>query len=115
MDEITVTGPTKFIKLDNGLITEIEVTPADFGLPIHDGKELSGGNAFQNATALLELLKGKNSVYMDIVLMNCSAVLNIHGSVTNLKDGVIMAAQEIDNGNALDVLNKYKLFSQAQT
>lgn len=108
LDEITLTGPTWIAKLENGEVTEETVTPADFGLDYVRPQDLLGGTAQDNARALQHLLDGKPSAYRDIVIANCAAVLNIHGSATSLREGAALAARAIDDGGALNVLSRYK-------
>ncbi|GJL84836.1 MAG: anthranilate phosphoribosyltransferase [Micavibrio sp.] len=112
LDEITTTGPTKIAVLENGEVSEKEITPDDFGLPIAKPEDLKGGDAQENAMALKSLLEGEQSAYRDIVLANTAAVLVIHGSATDLKDGVAKAAQAIDSELALHLLYGYVAFTQ---
>lgn len=111
LDEITTTAPTDIAILDNGVITEKTITPDDFGLDYAKPEDLKGGDAAHNAAALRALLNGKKGAYRDIVLANTAAVLTIHGTAQNLKDGVKLAAQNIDNLNSFNVLEHYVQFS----
>lgn len=112
LDEITTTTATDIAILKNGTITEKTITPADFGLIISNPNDLIGGDALENASALRALLEGKKNAYRDIVLANVSAVLNIHDKAETLIDGVALAAEKIDNGCALNVLEDYIKFSK---
>lgn len=112
LDEITTTDKTDIAVLDNGQITERIISPEDFGLELALTKDLLGGDAAQNADAMLGLLKGEPSAYRDIVLANTSAVLNINGKATDMKTGVQIAAEAIDNGAALKVLEDYAAFTK---
>lgn len=112
LDEITTTTSTNIAILDNGIITEKTISPEDFGLPTATPDNLKGGDAEENATALRDLLSGTKNSYRDIVLANISAVLNIHSKAENLIDGVQIAAEAIDNGNAMKVLEGYIKFTQ---
>lgn len=113
LDEITVTGPTEVAMLDHeGNITEKKITPEHFGLKTHDLEKLKGGDADENAVALRAVLEGQKCAYRDIVLANTAAVLTIHGTVENIKDGVTRAADSIDNGIALQTLKDYITFSR---
>jgi len=113
LDEITVTGPTHIVELDeDGNIEERTLTPEHFGLPTHDIEKLAGGSAQENAQALRAVLEGQKCAYRDIVLANTAAVLCIHGSVSNLKEGVQKAADAIDHGAALQTLKDYIAFSR---
>lgn len=115
MDEITLTGETNISVLYNGHITDAVITPEQLGLPRCTAADLKGGDAQTNADALTALLNGHASAYRNIVLANTAAVLNIHGTSSDLKQGILRAANAIDSGNALDTLNAYIAFSQGQT
>jgi anthranilate phosphoribosyltransferase len=107
LDEISLSGPTHAAILKNGAITETEFLPQDFGLPKITMDQIRGGDAMQNAAALLHLLDGAHTPYRYIVLANTAAVLSLHDD-RPLRDGVHAAAEAIDSGKALTVLNKYK-------
>ena len=111
LDEITVTGPTHVAALENGAETEKTLFPEDFDLPVSKPEDLKGGDAARNAAALRQLLDGKSSAYRDIVLANTAAVLVIHGKVPGLKTGAKTAADAIDGGRALRVLEDYRTFT----
>lgn len=106
MDEITTTGPTYVSELKDGKITSFEISPADVGLPIVRPEDLKGGLPGENARALRNVLAGDKNAYRDIVLFNSAASLLVADKVTNLKDGVAMAADAIDSGSASDTLEK---------
>jgi anthranilate phosphoribosyltransferase len=111
LDEITTTAPTDIAVLDRGRVTERTITPDEFGLETASLDDLKGGDANENARALTALLNGEKSAYRDIVLANASAALNISGQTNDLKEGVAIAANAIDSGNALNILNQYVEFS----
>lgn len=111
MDEITLAGITHCAQLKNGQITEFTLSPNDFGLPAIQAEDILGGDAATNAKALKNLLEGVPSAYRNIVLANASATLMICNKTLDYKQGVALAANAIDNGNALKVLNDYIAFS----
>lgn len=107
LDEISIGAPTDIAKLENGTITETTLTPDDFGLATHPLQDIKGGDAKQNATALLDILNGTKNAYRDIVLANTAAVLCIHGTETNLKSAVKTAAEAIDSKKSLALIQTY--------
>ena len=111
LDEVTLTGKTYCVILEDGQITETVLTPEDFGLAPIIAQDIEGGMAHENAKALMALLEGRKSSYRNIVLANAAAALMVSDKVTNLKDGVAMAAKAIDDGKALNVLNAYRDFT----
>jgi anthranilate phosphoribosyltransferase len=113
LDEITVTGSTDVAILENGVITQKTISPSDFDLPERKLSDLKGEDGPGNAKALRAVLEGQKCAYRDIVLANTAAVLNIHGTTDDLKTGVKVAAEAIDNGTALQTLKDYVVFSRA--
>ncbi len=106
LDEMTTAGTTKIAALEHGTIRTFEIEPEDVGLRRVDMSELKGGEAEVNARALLGVLEGDQNAYRDIVLLNSAAALVISGKAKDLKDGIALAAQSIDSGSALAVLQK---------
>lgn len=106
LDEMTTAGTTQVAALENGQIRTFEITPEEVGLRRCSPAELKGGEAAENAKALLGVLEGKDSAYRDIVLLNSGAALVVAGKAENLKDGIAQAVQSIDSGAALAVLQK---------
>lgn len=113
LDEISVTAPTQIVKLEDGEITECQISPADFGLPECKIEELTGGDAETNANALRFLLEGEHSAYRSIALANAAAVLVIADKANNLRQGVELATDTIDSGRAMSLLDEYRAFTQA--
>jgi anthranilate phosphoribosyltransferase len=100
LDEITTSGPTSVAALENGKVRIFEVTPEDAGLPRMKPEALRGGDADQNAKALLDVLKGKKGPFRDVAILNAAAALIVAGKVKDLKEGAALAAKSIDSGEA---------------
>jgi anthranilate phosphoribosyltransferase len=65
-----------------------------------------GGSAQENALITTAILKGEDrSARRDTVLLNAAAALLASGKAESLPDGVQLAAQSIDSGSALHVLD----------
>ncbi|MER8628374.1 anthranilate phosphoribosyltransferase [Mesorhizobium opportunistum] len=105
-DEITTTGETQVAELIGGEIRSFTLTPEEVGLKRHTKDDLRGGDAAYNANALRDMLGGAAGAYRDTVLMNAGAGLVIAGKATTLGDGIALAAQAIDSGRALQVLDR---------
>ncbi|MEJ6395135.1 anthranilate phosphoribosyltransferase [Gymnodinialimonas sp. 2305UL16-5] len=99
-DEITITGLTNVVELRDGKLRSREVHPEDAGLPVHPFKDILGGTPEENGAALRALLDGAPGAYRDAVLLNAAAGLIVAGRVTELRDGVEIAAEAIDSGQA---------------
>ncbi len=115
LDEMTTAGTTQVAVLEKGQIRTFEITPEEVGLRRCDPAELKGGEAAVNAKALLGVLEGDKNAYRDIVLLNSGAALVIAGKAKDLKEGIELAAQSIDSGAALGVLQKVIAVSNDNT
>jgi anthranilate phosphoribosyltransferase len=96
MDEMTTTGPTHVVALENGTIRHFEVTPEEAGLSRSAITYLKGGDAAHNATALMAVLDGARIPYRDIAILNAAAALVIAGKARDLKEGAGLAARALD-------------------
>jgi anthranilate phosphoribosyltransferase len=76
------------------------VDPEEFGMKRATLADISGGDAAENAAIVREVLSGKKSPRRDVVLLNSAAALVAAGRVDHLADGVPLAAQSIDSGEA---------------
>lgn len=112
LDEITLSGATHLAALQKDTVSEGLIRAADFDLPRIRLDAIKGGDAAENAAALKKLLNGEKSSYRDIVMANAAAVLYLHGTARDLRDGVRRAAQAIDKKQALNVLEEYVAFSK---
>lgn len=104
LDELTTTGITQVAELDNGVIRTFEVSPTDVGLPLTTLDKLKGGDSIENAMAIKKVLAGEVGPFRDIVLLNAAAAILVSGKVDDLRSGVELAAQSIDQGKALKAL-----------
>lgn len=106
MDEITTTGITQVVKLEEGTLTTSMIDPRDYGIDLVDERELVGGDASYNAQALRDVLSGQDGAYRDIVRLNSAAALCVSGATTTLAKGLVKADGAIASGAALATLDK---------
>jgi anthranilate phosphoribosyltransferase len=106
MDEITTTGITQVTALENGRIRSFELTPMDFGVQAASMDELKGGDGTANAAALRAVLAGARNAYRDISLCNAAASLVVAGKAETIMDGMTLAAQSLDSGQAAAALDR---------
>jgi len=100
LDEFSISGPTDIWEVKNRKIKNYSITPSDVGLQISKQDALLGSSVEVNALMLKEILNGTKGPTRDVVLLNASAALLSADLVTNLRDGIVMAAQSIDTGAA---------------
>src|SRR3989441_10854846 len=106
LDEITITGESKITELRNGESRSYFVAPEDLGLERATLAEIRGGDAHQNSEIILEVLRGGRGPKRDIVLLNAAAAFVASSRTGDLSEGVILAAESIDSGRALNKLER---------
>lgn len=101
MDEITLTNATVVSEIKDGQVSTYEITPEQFGLSRASLEDFRGGDVAKNAEITTQILKGEEKgPKRDIVLLNAGAALYIGGMVSDIKEGVKLAAETIDSGKA---------------
>jgi anthranilate phosphoribosyltransferase len=103
VDECSISAPT--------FTNTHMITPLDAGLQYHAPDALKGGDATHNAAALTALLEGAHGAYRDAVLFNSAAVLMLADIADDLKSVALLAANAIDSGRAIAILERLKKVS----
>ncbi|MGI4976536.1 MAG: anthranilate phosphoribosyltransferase, partial [Janthinobacterium lividum] len=104
LDELTLAGPTEVVEWRDGACRAFVVGPEDAGLAPAPLAAIAGGDAAENAAALLAVLGGAAGAYRDTVLLNAAAALVVAGRVEGVREGVAIAAESIDGGRAMAAL-----------
>ncbi|HEX6831220.1 MAG TPA: anthranilate phosphoribosyltransferase [Methyloceanibacter sp.] len=104
LDELTTTGISDVAVVDAGKVSTFRISPRNAGLPVARPEDLTGGNAVENAAHVRAVLGGLKGPLRDIVLLNAAAALLVAGKASTLREGVALAAESIDSGKALAVL-----------
>jgi anthranilate phosphoribosyltransferase len=113
LDEITTSGPTHVAALENGAVRTFEITPEEVGFARVKPEALRGGDAKENAQALLDVLKGKKGAFREVAILNAAAGLIVAGRAKDLQPAVALAAQSIDSGEAEGRLDRLIAVSNA--
>ena len=80
LDEIALHGETRAIRLSDGEMTEIELTPEEAGFERAPLSVVTGGDAEENALRLAPLLAGSGTrAENDIVALNAGALADDRG------------------------------------
>lgn len=107
LDEISLSSPTKVSEIKDGWYKTYIIKPEDFGFETCSKDDLKGGTPDENAKITLGILKGDKGHKRNAVLLNAGASLYIGGKADSFMEGVELAAKLIDEGKALEVLNKF--------
>lgn len=109
LDEVSPLGITHVTAWENGTMRSFEITPADFGITAPSAKDLAGGDATQNAKTITSILSGRQKdTAREAVLINSAAALAVAGIAPDLAAAYDLAAESIDSGKALAVLEKLR-------
>jgi anthranilate phosphoribosyltransferase len=106
LDEVTTTGPTSVVALENGSIRRFTITPQEVGIVAARPEDLKGGDPAYNAEQLRAVLDGHKTPYRDVAVLNAAAALVVAEEVADLRDGVARATQAIDSGAAKNALDR---------
>ena len=112
LDEITTTAKTIVCEEYKGKLNNYEIAPEDFGFKRANPQDLKGGSVSDNAKIIMDILKGKTGLKRDIVLLNAAAAIYVADKAKTIKEGIKLAAEAIDSGNALKKLELLKEYSQ---
>ncbi len=115
LDEITLCGKTQVCELKEGLIENYSISPEDFGLSRSSIDSLKGGTANENAVLLRNVLAGASGPQRDVVLMNAAAALLAGDRVETLQQGIALAREVIDSGQAMAKLEQLIKLTQSLT
>jgi anthranilate phosphoribosyltransferase len=113
MDELTTTGPSRVIEVEDGRQHEYILEPPELGLAIAPLDAMRGGGPAENAAIARELLGGAKGSKRDVVLLNSAAALRAAGLAGDFKEGIGLAAEALDSGRAGEVLERWAKASQA--
>jgi anthranilate phosphoribosyltransferase len=112
LDEISVCAPTRVSELKDGLIRTYDIDPEQYFGRLAQPDEMAGGDPAVNAVITREILTGTPGAKRDVILINAGAALLAAGKVDNLKAGIRMAAEAIDEGQAAAKLDALVAYTQ---
>jgi anthranilate phosphoribosyltransferase len=112
LDEISVCARTRVSELRNGLVRTYEIEPTRYFGRLADPGELAGGDPAENAAIIREVLSGKPGARRDVVLINSAAVLVAAEKASDLAQGIVLAAEAIDQGRAMAKLDALISYTQ---
>ncbi len=107
LDEISLFGETTVCEFKDGWMKNYVIKPEDFGFERCTKADLLGGTAAENAQITRDILNGAKGHKRNAVLLNAGAALYIAKKADSFADGVKLAAQIIDSGEAARTLDKF--------
>jgi anthranilate phosphoribosyltransferase len=113
LDELTTTGPSTAVRIDERGIEELTVDPEELGIRRATAEDLAGGDADASARIARAVLAGDPGPARDIVVLNAAAALDVAGLAPDLRAGLELAAASIDDGRAAAALDRWIAVSNA--
>jgi anthranilate phosphoribosyltransferase len=105
MDDISISGATTVTELVETKVTSAVLDVNWLGIPRASVAELGGGDARENAATLEGILAAKiTGPKRDMVIANAGGAFVAAGLAYDLKDGIQLARQAMENGRALEKL-----------
>lgn len=112
LDEVTTVDKTFVSEVSGGVLKNYEIAPEDFGLSRAKPSDLTGGEVLENVKIALDILAGKKGSKRDIVLFNAGCAIYAANKADNISEGIKLAIEAIDSGQARKKLELLKEYSQ---
>lgn len=107
LDEVSVSGPTRYARLSDGAIRRGELRPEDAGLSPVPADELRVSSPEESARRIVDLFEGRiKGACLNSLLLNAAAAFMALDGAVGLKEGVEIARDVLDTGRAMDALNR---------
>jgi anthranilate phosphoribosyltransferase len=107
LDELSVSGETHVVELDEGSIERKTVTPESVGVEPAPAESIRAGDPDHNAGITRAVLSGEPGPERSLTLMNAGAAIYVAGRADSIAAGVELAVDAIDSGAARDALERY--------
>ncbi len=108
LDEITTTTATDVYEVTAAGVRKHLWKPADFGIRTAELTSLKGGDSGCNSQIIIAILRGGDSAFRDIVMVNAAAGLLAAGLAADLGGGMELAKQAVASGAAMAKLEQLK-------
>jgi anthranilate phosphoribosyltransferase len=104
LDEMSTSGTTRVVEVDDGRLRAYEIAPEDVGLARADPGAVKGGTPAVNAETTRRIFAGERGIERDLAALNAGAAIYVSGRVDTLEEGVRAAEAALDDGRAAAAL-----------
>ena len=112
LDEVTLAAQTHVTLVEGIHQQEHSWKPSDFGFHLQELDAIQAANPESSAAVIRSVLQGEPGPAREITVMNAAAAIWTTRVSENLEQAARRAEQAIDNGSALDVLDRLARTSQ---
>ena len=114
MDEISPMGMTAVSEIRGARVSEWQIDPREFGMPLAEAAALAGGSPQENARRVADLLEGRErGAARDAVVLNAAAAIYVAGLAPDYAAAVRRAGETIDSGAGAESLRRLTRASAA--
>jgi anthranilate phosphoribosyltransferase len=108
LDEIGIAGKSAITEWDaqRAAISEYAISPEQFGLERGSARDLIGGDVVTNVAITRSILGGETGPRRTITLLNAGAGIYAAERAESIEEGIVLAAESIDSGDALERLER---------
>ena len=106
MDEVSLGAATMVGELKDGQVSEYEIHPEDFGLPMASNRALKVETAEQSRAMLMSVLDNQPGAARDIVIFNAGVALYAANVADDIQSGIGRAREALASGAARARLDK---------
>lgn len=106
LDELTTTDVATVHQYRDGEHRTFLLDPTEFGVSRATRDQLVGGDPAHNADMSRRVLAGESGAVRDIVVLNAAAALVVADLVSDIPEGLVVAAASIDSGAAAEALSR---------
>ena len=115
MDEVSPSCETTVCELRDGFYRTIVIKPEDFGMVRGEKDEIVGGTPKENAAVTRGILEGRiTGTKRNAVLLNAGCAIYAANKADSISDGIRIAAEMIESGKALEVLDQFARVSNEE-
>ena len=104
LDEVSLCTNTHIFVIQEKNSKQSIIRPESFGFTRVTPEALLGGTIEENAQIIRDILAGEKGPKRDVVILNAAVALLAAEKVTEIADGIELAAAAIDSGNATKAL-----------
>ncbi len=102
LDEFTLGGKNLVWEVHgSAAVKPYAVAPQELDLPRVSAEQIKGGSPDENAATLRRIFEGEAGPVRDVVLLNSAAVIMVGGKAQDLQEGIALARDAINSGEAL--------------
>ncbi|MDR2678333.1 MAG: anthranilate phosphoribosyltransferase [Zoogloeaceae bacterium] len=112
MDEVSLGASTMVGELKDGVVSEYEIHPEDFGISMAGQRNFKVASIEESKNVVLSTLENQPGPARDIVILNAGVALYAANKVADIGAGVKLARETIESGAARAKLDEFVRFTR---